>query len=375
MEKRFVSIILILVLLIFIIGCAEQIEEIQPTVEPEPIEKDIEHIPQAELEKLCAEESWPPDCNVIADPEGRTLCEKCRALTGIEVKEEKREVGIVKEEDITQITPPFEHATDPDWSPDGSQIIFWGKNANKNGLYLVNSDGTGLRFITPGSEPSWSPVDNRIMFPIKDILYLIDLDKIEEGKTELASWTTGQASWSPDGKRITYSVFDEFESSSIWIMNSDGSGKTKLTTDKEGFCRAPAFSYDGSKVAYLRGVTSYAGGPKPDKKSNEIWVMNSDGSDKHMIFAPGDSVQLIFQSAWGKNNKILFFRDWIAKRTPQIWAINSDGTNPKCVVSSPERYEAAFYGDPAWDRTATKVAVNKEARTGSQTIVTFTLEE
>ena len=359
MKKSVIIGISILILgIIFISGC---------------VKKDIEHIPQAELQRICAEESWPPEgCSVIADPEGRLLCEKCQELTGIEIqKEEKREIGAVKEEDITQITPSFEWATDPDWSPDGSQIIFWGIKEGKNGLYLVNSDETELKFLVSGGEPAWSPVDNRIMFSIEDRLFVFNLDEDWNNQIELASWTTGQASWSPDGKKITYSVFDESESSSIWLMNSDGTGKTQLTTKKEGFCRAPAFSYDGSKIAYLKGFTSYAPGPKPGKEPNEIWVMNSDGSNKHVIFAPGDSVQLIFQSAWGRNDKILFFRDWCAERVPQIWAINSDGTGLKCVLAPPENIDAAFYGDPAWDNTATKVAVNKESPKGLHTIDTF----
>ncbi len=44
-------------------------------------ELDIEQIPLAELQRICAEQSWPPEgCSGIADPEGRTFCEKCKEL-------------------------------------------------------------------------------------------------------------------------------------------------------------------------------------------------------------------------------------------------------------------------------------------------------
>ena len=69
--------------------------------------------------------------------------------------------------DLTQITF-FEGegvTADPDWSPDGTQIVFGRHDENKRELYIVNSDGTGLTKIGPDDvfDPSWSPVDNRIL--------------------------------------------------------------------------------------------------------------------------------------------------------------------------------------------------------------------
>jgi Tol biopolymer transport system component len=263
-----------------------------------------------------------------------------------------QEVEVRTPADLTQITF-MEHASDPDWSPDGSQIIFEGREEGvETGLYLVNTDGTGLTRLGLGHNPSWSPVDNRVIYRGDDpdrSLFLVNLDGDWEDAVELASQINEHGSWSPDGERIAYGAPD----GAIWIMNSDGSGKTRLTTAEDGSCMAPSFSHDGSKIAYLKGAVSYAVGASSETP-NEIWTMNADGSNKQQVYAPGNSAQLLFQRAWN-NNKITFMRTWYRSYYPQIWVVNSDGSDPELVVSA----ATDVFGDPVWDNTGTKVACSK----------------
>ncbi len=48
---------------------------------------------------------------------------------------------------------------DPHFSPDGKTIVFWrGVETDKNarvGIYLINIDGSGERFLTAGQKPQW----------------------------------------------------------------------------------------------------------------------------------------------------------------------------------------------------------------------------
>jgi Tol biopolymer transport system component len=283
-----------------------------------------------------------------------------------ETKEEVVEEKIVGPADITQLTF-MDMAEDPTWSPDGSQIIFRGRSGNEIGLYLINSDGTGLTKIGPSGydqiafNPSWSPVSNKIVChePENKGIYLIDLDGDRTEKVKLTDQPAQLTSWSPDGEKIAYNVFyNQYQSSSIWAMNADGSKKTRLTTDEDGFCTGPSFSHDGSKIVYVKGVVSYAGEGKAQQDPNEIWVMNSDGSNKHKIYDPEDSTQFICQRAWNKNNKILFTRFW-RQKSPQVWVINPDGTNPKAIARPIEGMFTDTYDDAVWDNSGIKVAVTK----------------
>jgi Tol biopolymer transport system component len=303
----------------------------------------------------------------------------------------------IEPSDLTQITFLDDLAGDPSWSPDASRLVFVGleKNMMKGGLYIINSDGTGLFKIEGQWErdhlfnPSWNPVNNKIIChgpssvrPGGEGLFLIDLDEDQTERVQLTSQRVEYVGWNHDGEKIAYNVYEEYDSSSneygsssIWVMNTDGSGQTKLTTAADGFCAGPSFSYDGSKIVYLKGFTTTIGGLKPEKAVNEIWIMNSDGSNKHMIYAPG-GMQLIRERAWNKNNEIIFARHQQHK-APQIWIINSDGTNPKLIFDPEEEgVPTAIYDDAVWDNSGTKVAVTKVLVSDeSWHIATFSWEE
>ena len=310
------------------------------------------------------------------------------------VLEEKEEEEIPEEEEKKPALTPIQItflenlAADPSWSPDGNKIVFLSleKDQTKGGLYMINSDGTGLTSIGPWERdhlfnPSWSPVSNKVVAygeRENSGLFLVDLDENWAQRVQLTAQKVEHASWSPDGNKIAYNVYNEDKSfSSIWVMNADGSGKTELTTDEDGFCTGPSFSYDGSKIVYLKGFTTTIPGPKPEEIINEIWVMNSDGSNKHMIYAPGDSMQLIRERAWNKNDKIVFARHKLARGFPQIWTINSDGTNPQSILEPPDGLPITIYDDPVWDNSGTKIAVTKVigASGDSWQVATFPWEE
>lgn len=352
--------------------------------------QDTWQMPESELRELCESESWPSDCSIVPDSVGREMCKKCKELPGYEKKEV--EEGIIKEEDITQITffkgEDVNTACDPDWSPDGTQIVFGKANKGEPGeLYIINSDGTGLTKIGPSSSsygiynPSWSPVDNRILCSgwedqkIKSGLFIIDLDKDKTKKIFLGVEYVGYQAWSSDGTKIVYTVYDDSNAplpvydskcdgtgvlSSIWIMNSDGTGKTQLTTDEDGYCSDASFSPDGSKIVYNKGfINPWI--PFLFKESpNEIWVMNSDGSDKHMIYTTEDSLYYLHQSAWSKNNEIIFEKTQCGLKPPEVWVMNSDGTNARCLLRAKGRPDVEFvYADIAWDNTGTKIVTTQ----------------
>jgi len=288
---------------------------------------------------------------------------------------------------ITQITFLKKLAADPSWSPDGSKIVFLGleKDQMKGGIYMINNDGTGLTSIGPWERdhlfnPSWSPVGNKVVaYGERENtgLFLVDLDEDWAKRVQLTTQKVEHASWSPDGNKIAYNVYNEDKSfSSIWVMNADGNGKTQLTTDEDDFCTGPSFSYDGSKIVYLKGFTTTMPGEKPKEAINEIWVMNSDGSNKHMIYVPGYGMQLIRERAWNKNNKIIFTKHQY-QRASQIWVINSDGTNPQCILDPEEGgIPNAIYDDAVWDNSGTKVAVTKVILSDeSWQVATFSWEE
>ena len=302
-----------------------------------------------------------------------------------EEREEEREIPEkeVPEEEKKKSAPVpvqitfLDNTIDPDWSPDGTQIIFCVMEGDTKALYLVNADGSGLKDIGPGFDPSWSPIEDKIAYELNGQIYTMNSNGGDV--TQLTTgYSSAQPAWNPDGTKIAYTYYGA-EKTSIWTMNADGSGKTQLTASADGECTLPSFSYDGSKIVYAKGPVWNISLERLPTATNEVWIMSLDGSNKHKIYAASDSYQWIFQRAWNKNNEILFMKNPLQDRKiPEMFVINSDGTNPGCMVDSPKDsfgIPISFYLDPVWDNTGTKVVAVRKMIDGPQNIVTISVEE
>ena len=148
-----------------------------------------------------------------------------------------------EKQQVTHLTGP---ATFPDFSPDGSKIVFTAKPAGSptRDIYVIGSDGSGLTQLTSGS------VDNA--YP----------------------------AFSPDGTKIVFTS-RRTGTSQVWVMNADGSNQTQLTFDAQPKDQVPEWSPDGSKIAYLADTHGIADIVNPSW--GDIWVMNADGSGQHPI--------------------------------------------------------------------------------------------
>ncbi|TEU15029.1 MAG: hypothetical protein E3J21_14360, partial [Anaerolineales bacterium] len=73
-------------------------------------------------------------------------------------------------------------------------------------IYVINADGSGLRRLTDGMDPAWSPDGKKVAFARwRDPrgIYIID----EDGSNEilLFGWSQAKApAWSPDGSHIVF---------------------------------------------------------------------------------------------------------------------------------------------------------------------------
>ena len=59
--------------------------------------------------------------------------------------------------DETRVTSGDYFDSEPSWSPDGSIIAFWSERAGQIDIYVVRPDGTGEARITTNPAPDYSP--------------------------------------------------------------------------------------------------------------------------------------------------------------------------------------------------------------------------
>jgi Tol biopolymer transport system component len=125
----------------------------------------------------------------------------------------------------------------------------WGNAVLPFGDYdpNLNSDGTKIIFERM--------VDDETTHGIYEI-YLINSDGSGETKLTNTRYTQGIASWSHSDQKIVYmvSAIGDQGTYDLYMMNSDGSGQTNITPDcypTEFLCHHPIFSEDDSKVLFV----------------------------------------------------------------------------------------------------------------------------
>ncbi len=142
----------------------------------------------------------------------------------------------------------------PTWSPDGEKIAFESnRNGNQN-IYIMDADGGNLKKLTES--------------------------------------LSGDSAWFPDGLKIAYaSIFEKKEkdywgnyknikSCGIFVMDKDGSNQTLLWVPQKRSITGVAdiaVSPNGKKIAFATLA------PNPFHLEGDMWVINSDGSGKTHI--------------------------------------------------------------------------------------------
>jgi len=200
---------------------------------------------------------------------------------------------------------------------------------------------------------SWSPVGDKIAL-VSGALLVINANGTEVHEiarahsADVIDWNS--PSWSPDGSKIVASGRGQGYAYT-YIMNADGSNKTKLNIEEDA--RVPALSSDGSKIAFNKG---WLGG---------LWLTSIDGSDLHMILSSTDSafegrrVQFEYLDWSPDDSRIVACAEesWQVDSAfysnTSIWIMNADGSNPTRLFLG--RGGGLAYKNLQWSPDGTKI--------------------
>jgi len=176
-------------------------------------------------------------------------------------------------------------------SRDGKRIVFVRETSDKDGysgptaiatMDLESGQVAVLNATTLGAvHPDWSPDGSRIVFfrygekdtngpdpVVNDATFVIDADGQDLHQISPTTLGTRWAEWSPDGGRIVFESGDE-ERQDIYTMRSNGTDVRRLTTD--GKSMSATWAPDG-RILFTRLPGSPAG-------AAGWWTMGADGSD------------------------------------------------------------------------------------------------
>lgn len=163
-------------------------------------------------------------------------------------------------------------------------------------------------------------------YPLLLILFLLiqpvfaqdkwDVTNPDLGETTSLSFTTDEGTWmnldvSPDGKHIVFDLLGD-----IYTIPISG-GKATLLRGGHAFEVQPRFSPDGKHISF----TSDAGG------GDNIWVMNSDGSDAKQITT--ESFRLLNNSTWTPDGEYIIAKKHFSSSRSlgagEIWMFHKSG--------------------------------------------------
>ena len=147
--------------------------------------------------------------------------------------------------------------------------------------------------------------------------------------------------YSPDGSRVAFVRGNE-----IYVANADGSGTPRNLTNSPLLDGNPAWSHDGSRIAFQRRGT--------DNIYN-IWTMNADGTGQRQLTA-----ELSSSPAWSvpvagaPDGRIAFVRGG------KIWTMLADGTGEAALSYDCPTENGGFcdnaVGNPTFSPNGSQIA-------------------
>jgi hypothetical protein len=213
----------------------------------------------------------------------------------------------------------------------------------------MNADGTGKVRLTSDygvatdREPSWNPLGTLIAFtravPTRGTseIFVVRADGV--GKRPVARTRPGaydaSPSWSPAGKSIAYASDRAGGFPEIWVINADGTGRRRLTTNNLVDAN-PAWSPDGSRIAFERCCV---GG------NSDVYVINADGTGLVRVTA---TPQNETDPTWAPDGSTIAFTVFPpGGGNRDVHSVNLDGTGERMLTDgAPADVAPDWYGEP-----------------------------
>jgi Tol biopolymer transport system component/DNA-binding winged helix-turn-helix (wHTH) protein len=234
--------------------------------------------------------------------------------------------------EVVPLTALSGFESDPALSPDGNQVAFAFAEKDKCGIYtiLVDSD-KALRLTTSyDGYPTWSPDGRRVAFyRFSDhgtAIYAVPALGGTEQRLRagfFGPWAIG-LNWSPDGKVLAFSEGRE-DRNRAWISIlslADSTTRHLTSPSAQEYDSFPAFSPDGSTVAFVRGAVAGV--------VSDLYVVPAAGGTPRRL--TNDNTWIRGAPAWTSDGREIVFSS-ARGGLESLWRISANGEAPPRPVA------------------------------------------
>jgi TolB protein len=161
----------------------------------------------------------------------------------------------------------------------GTEMILTKSTDSQPGLYLVNLENRTVILVTDDPEKSegwgaWCRLGKKIVYTQESAgspsqLWIVNRDGSNKTRLGTSENIGVGKDWCPLGLKILYSAKNSKEKDDLWLIDWYGTNQTQLTDTPYGEWN-PSFSPDGKRIVYISDE-----GGKP-----EIWLWDLEGNYK-----------------------------------------------------------------------------------------------
>ncbi len=221
---------------------------------------------------------------------------------------------------------PGANQTNPDWSPDGSRIVFVLADGSTDDLWTVGADGADPELLLSCDDPclflddpAWSPDGASVMFArtaVIDDRRVATLESVNVASGEVEVWLTGPPTdfysgvrYSPDGGQVVFehvrSAGDELDSEILGVTLSildlgDPAAGGREITDPALFAATADWGPNGDRIVY--SALPKAGAPGAD-----LFTIRPDGTQLLRLTTLTDDGGFANEPAWSADGSSVFF--------------------------------------------------------------------